>query len=124
MRVSAIPAPMFCSISLPYSASQERRIGGGRSDAFQAGVYGKTNFGPAYVAAALAFANHWMSTDRYAFAGDHLTARFNAQSFGGRIETGYRYGLASVGVTPYAAVQAQTFHTPAYNETDITAGGF
>src|SRR5262249_23751350 len=48
----------------------------------------------------------------------------NAQSFGGRIEGGYRYGLASIGVTPYAAVQAQTFHTPAYNETDITAGGF
>ena len=26
-----------------------------------------------------AFTNHWMSTDRFAFAGDHLTASFNAQ---------------------------------------------
>ena len=38
--------------------------------------------------AALAFTNHWMSTDRLAFAGDHLTAIFNAQSYwtgGGRL---------------------------------------
>jgi uncharacterized protein with beta-barrel porin domain len=48
-------------------------IGGGKSDAFQAGVYGTTRWGPAYVAAALAFTDHWMSTDRFAFAGDHLT---------------------------------------------------
>ena len=26
--------------------------------------------------------------------------------------------------TPYAAVQAQDFHTPAYSETDVTGGGF
>src|SRR5262249_38287147 len=51
-------------------------LGGGKSDAFQAGVYGATRWGPAYLAAALAFTNHWMSTDRFAFAGDHLTARF------------------------------------------------
>src|SRR5262245_51208800 len=61
-------------------------LGGGKSDAFQAGVYGATRWGPAYLAAALAFTNHWMSTDRFAFAGDHLTANFNAQSFGGRVE--------------------------------------
>src|SRR5262249_60299431 len=60
-------------------------LGGGKSDAFQAGIYGATRWGPAYVAAALAFTNHWMSTDRFAFAGDHLTASFNAQSFGGRV---------------------------------------
>ena len=66
-------------------------LGGGRSDAFQAGVYGATRSGPAYLAAAFAFTNHWMSTDRFAFAGDHLTANFNAQSFGGRVEGGYRF---------------------------------
>src|SRR5262245_2943957 len=60
-------------------------LGGGKSDAFQAGIYGATRWGPAYLAATLAFTNHWMSTDRFAFAGDHLTARFNAQSYGGRV---------------------------------------
>jgi outer membrane autotransporter protein len=27
-------------------------------------------------------------------------------------------------VTPYAAVQAQDFHTPSYSETDVSGGGF
>ena len=99
-------------------------LGGGKSDAFQAGLYGTTRWGPAYVAAALAFTNHWMSTDRFAFAGDHLSTSFNAQSFGGRVEGGYRFATIYGGLTPYAAVQAQNFRTPAYSEADLTAGGF
>jgi uncharacterized protein with beta-barrel porin domain len=61
-------------------------LGSGRSDAFQAGAYAATRSGPAYLAASLAFANHWMSTDRFAAFGDHLTADFKAQSYGGRVE--------------------------------------
>ena len=99
-------------------------LGGGKSDAFQAGIYGATRWGPAYLAAALSFTNHWMSTDRFAFAGDHLSASFNAQSFGGRVEGGYRFATIYGGLTPYAAVQAQNFRTPAYSEADLNAGGF
>jgi outer membrane autotransporter protein len=100
-------------------------MGTGRSDAFQAGVYATKYFGPAYVAADLAFANQWMTTNRTAFAGDQLTASFNAQSYGGRIEAGYRYALpANWNVTPYGALQVQNFHTPQYSETDLTGGGF
>ena len=102
-------------------------LGNGRSDAFQAGVYGTTRSGPWYVAAALAFTNNWMSTNRTAL-GDQLTAKFDGQSFGGRLEAGYRYVMpisgAVIGATPYAAVQAQSFHTPRFNETDVTGGGF
>ena len=65
-----------------------------------------------------------MSTDRFAFAGDHLSTSFNAQSFGGRVEGGYRVATFYGGLTPYVAIQAQTFHTPSYNETDLNAGGF
>jgi outer membrane autotransporter protein len=28
------------------------------------------------------------------------------------------------GLTPYAAIQAQSFRTPSYSETDVNAGGF
>jgi uncharacterized protein with beta-barrel porin domain len=99
-------------------------LGSGRSDAFQTGVYGITRAGPAYLAAALAFANHWMTTNRAAM-GDGLTANFDAQSYGARVEGGYRYAvLPTLGVTPYAALQAQDFHTPSYSETDLTGGGF
>src|SRR5215475_8067312 len=87
-------------------------LGGGKSDAFQAGVYGATRWGPAYLAAAFAFTNHWMSTDRFA-VNDHLTANFNAQSYGGRLESSYRFATIYGGITPYAAIQAQRSAGPA-----------
>jgi uncharacterized protein with beta-barrel porin domain len=99
-------------------------MGTGRSDAFQTGVYGITRAGPAYLGGALAFANHWITTNR-ATMGDILNANFDGQSYGGRVEGGYRFGvLPTLGVSPYAAVQAQAFHTPNYSETDVTGGGF
>ena len=102
-------------------------LGNGRSDSFQAGVYAKSHWGPAYVSAALAFANHWFTTDRIAL-GDQLRASFTGQSYAARLEGGYRYAVpitgVIVGVTPYAALQAQDFHTPSYSETDLTGGGF
>jgi outer membrane autotransporter protein len=53
-----------------------------------------------------------------------LNATFDAQSYGARIEGGYRYALLpTLGVTPYAALQAQVFHTPGYSETDTAGGG-
>ena len=98
-------------------------LGGGRSNSFQSGVYGITRFGPAYLAGSLAFGNHWMTTGRSAL-GDQLNATFDAQSYGVRIESGYRYAvLPSFGVTPYTALQPQAFHTPGYSETDTTGGG-
>ena len=99
-------------------------LGGGRSDAFQAGAYGISWFGPAYIAGALAFTNHWFTTNRTAL-NDQLTANFVGQSYGARLEGGYRtMVLPALGVTPYAALQAQDFYTPAYSETDVTGGGF
>jgi autotransporter-associated beta strand protein len=102
-------------------------LGTGRSDAFLAGVYGVTHQGPAYVGGSLAFANNWFTTNRTAL-GDQLSASFQGQSYAGRLEGGYRFAapvaLNAIGVTPYAAIQVQNFHTPAYSETDLTAGGF
>jgi outer membrane autotransporter protein len=97
-------------------------LGSGKSDAFQAGIYGTTRWGPAYLAGAFAFTNHWMTTDRTA-VGDHLTADFNAQSYGGRLEGGYRFATLYGAIAPYAAIQAQSFHTPSYNETDGASEG-
>ena len=102
-------------------------LGSGRSDSFEAGVYAKTHWGPAYMSGALGFANHWFTTNRIAL-GDDLTANFQGQSYAARGEVGYRYGVPVtgyiIGVTPYAAVQVQDFHTPGYSETDLTGGGF
>jgi uncharacterized protein with beta-barrel porin domain len=99
-------------------------LGTGRSDAFQVGGYGISWFGPAYVAGALAFTNHWFTTGRTAL-GDQLNANFLGQSYGARLESGYHYAVLPIfGVTPYGAVQFQDFQTPAYSESDATGGGF
>jgi fibronectin-binding autotransporter adhesin len=106
-----------------YTVSQA--LGTGRSDAFAGGVYGSAHVGPAYVAAALSAANHWMKTDRTAFGGDHLQAEFNAQSYGGRLEGGWRVDvMPGLAVSPYLAGVAQSFTTPSYRETDLVGGGF
>jgi autotransporter-associated beta strand protein len=99
-------------------------FGNGRSDAMQAGVYGVTHMGPAYLAGALAFTNHWFATNRSALGGQ-LSANFDGQSYGARLESGYRFAvLPRFGVTPYAALQAQDFRTPSYSESDATGSGF
>ena len=95
-------------------------LGGGRSDVFQAGLYGSQHYGAAYLSGALAYASYWASTSRtVTVAGtDTLNASFNAQNFGGRLEGGYRMtAWAPFNVVPYAAVQAQSFRTPGYSES-------
>ena len=95
-------------------------LGGGHSDAFMAGLYGSKQWGQAYVSGALTYASYWVSTNRSVnVAGpDTLNASFNAQNFGGRLEAGNRItSWGPMSVIPYAAVQAQTFWSPAYGET-------
>jgi outer membrane autotransporter protein len=99
-------------------------LGTGRSDVFEAGVYGSAHFGPAYLAGAFSAGNHWMKTDRTAFGADHLQSSFNAQSYGGRVEAGYRLTMPWLAVTPYLAGVAQRYSAPGYNETDLVGGGF
>ncbi len=106
--------------------------GSGRSTALQAGVYGITRAGRCMARAAFGFSNNWFNTNRSAL-GDQLQANFGGQSYGGRLEGGYRLG-GLLGrflpggllpdVIPYAAAQAQDFQTPNYSENDLTGGGF
>ncbi len=95
-------------------------LGGGRSDVFQAGIYGSRQLGAAYLSGALAYGSHWASTSRTVMlgGGGELDADFDGQNFSGRLEGGYHIKSSMpFGLTPYAALQAQSFSTPAYNET-------
>jgi outer membrane autotransporter protein len=100
------------------SWSLDSGLGGGDSNMFQAGVYGKTHFGAAYLSGALAYAWHDTSTTRtVTIAGtDELAADFDANVFGTRVEGGYRFDTPMLGITPYAAIEAQSVHTPSYAE--------
>lgn len=102
-------------------------LGSGQGSAAQLGVYGKTRTGPLYVAAALAFTYDWATTRRQAFTGDLLSGQFEPYGFGARFETGYRFDVATAGlpalsVSPYAAVEPQTFHMPTFAETGGRSG--
>jgi uncharacterized protein with beta-barrel porin domain len=99
-------------------------LGTGYSEALQVGTYAISWFGPAYLSGALAFTNNWFTTNRAAL-GDQLQANFSGQSYGARLEGGYRVPVwSTLGVTPYGALLAQDFSTPNYSETDKSGGGF
>jgi autotransporter-associated beta strand protein len=100
-------------------------LGRGSSDLFQAGAYGRTNIGPAYLSAALAYGWHDVTTNRtVALAGiDQLQGRFRAETFSGRFEGGYRFATPFVGITPYAAAQVISFNLPNYAERSLVGGG-
>jgi autotransporter-associated beta strand protein len=96
--------------------------GSGHSDLFQAGAFVRHTVGPAYLSAALAYGWQDVTTNRtVTVAGiDQLRARFNANAFSGRVETGYRFVTPVMGVTPYAAGQFTTFDLPSYAEGAVS----
>jgi fibronectin-binding autotransporter adhesin len=99
-------------------------LGSGRSDLFQAGAFVRHTVGPAYFSAALAYGWQDVTTDRtITIAGsDLLRANFNANTFSGRAEGGYRFvapWIGGVGIAPYAAGQFTTIDLPAYAEQAI-----
>ena len=96
--------------------------GTGRSDLFQAGAFVRHHNGPAYLSAALAYGWQDVTTDRtVTIAGiDRLQARFQANTFAGRVEGGYRFATPWMGITPYAAGQVTSFQLPAYAESVLS----
>ncbi len=100
-------------------------MGGGRTDMFNAGVYGRQNFGAAYLSGAFAYGWHDVTTNRTVpLAGvDMLQGRFQAETFSGRFEGGYRFATPFGGVTPYAAAQVISVQLPNYSEVSQNGGG-
>ena len=99
--------------------------GGGTGDLFQVGLYGSTRLGPAYVSAAIAYG--WNSFDinrNVDLAGPEVyRSRLTAHTFGGRLETGWRFGWPAFGLTPYGAVEVIGYSAPRYSEATRPAGG-
>ncbi len=100
-------------------------LGHGSSDLFQAGVFGRHNFGAAYISGALNYGWHDVTTNRtVTLAGvDQLQARFRAETFSGRFEGGYRYANPVVALTPYAAAQFTSVRLPGYAEQVLAGAG-
>ena len=108
--------------NINWTVNSATSVGGGSSDTFMAGIYGKYGFGAGYLSGAATYTNYWMKTDRASFpgAGDLFRANFDAESWGGRLEGGYRAGQYwTINWTPYGAIQAQSFRTPNYAEAAV-----
>lgn len=108
--------------NINWSLTGATAAGGGTSDAFMAGIYGKYGFGAGYVSGALTYTNYWMNTGRPSGPGaaDRYEADFQAQGWGGRLEAGYRAGqFLMINWTPYGAIQGQAFRTPNYAENTV-----
>ena len=88
--------------------------GDGGSDMLQVAIYARTDIDRAYVSGAVAYAYHDVSIDRRIDVGtdSHFSSDFDAHNVAGHIEAGYRFGW----VVPYAALRAQAYFTPSYDE--------
>jgi T5SS/PEP-CTERM-associated repeat protein/autotransporter-associated beta strand protein len=93
-------------------------LGSGDADMVQTGVFGKHTMGAGYVFAGLAYTFQDVTTNRTVTVSgsDELEAKFDANTFGGRIEGGYRYATPFAAITPYGAVQVTDINLPGYEE--------
>lgn len=97
----------------------DSNLGSGDSTFFQLGGYGTQHIGASYLSLAAAYAWHSMSTNRQVTVDgtEKLDADFDASNLAGRIEAGHRFEAGQqLGVTPYAAFQAQAVYMPGYKE--------
>ena len=83
----------------------------GRSDLFQAGAFVRHSVGSAYVATALAYGWQAITNDHPVTpaGSERFNAAVNANAYSGRIESGYRFAMPWLGITPYAAGQVTMF---------------
>jgi autotransporter-associated beta strand protein len=98
-------------------------LGFGRLGSFNAGLYASQDFGNAYLAGVFGYGFHSTRTSRV-IGADLLAGGFNAHTFSGRVEAGYRFAAGAATFVPYAAVQATSFHLPAYAESSSAGTGF
>lgn len=100
-------------------------FGSGSSNLFQAGAVLRHDAACAYLTAAAAYGWQDITTDRTVTAAgiERLRANFNANAFSGRLETGYRFALPGLTVTPYGAAQTTLYSLPAYAEQVLSGSG-
>ena len=99
-------------------------LGTGRGNMFQVGLYGRTNLGPLYLAAAGTWGQFGVSTQRpVSYLADWLTASYTATTWSGRAEIGHRFAFGEHGVTPFVAGQGQVLDTPGFCETSQQGSG-
>src|SRR5258708_26677042 len=97
--------------------------GTGDSGDLMIGAYARKDAGPLYVSGAFGYGRHHITTLRVVTVSgtDALQGKQDADDFGGRLEAGWHTALdEQYALTPYIAVAAESFQTPAYGETALS----
>ncbi len=101
-----------------------RNLGSSNADIFQLGLYGATKIGALSLAGSLSYAAMQVETRRNVPAlGLGTTADYSAHVWGGRLQAAYDlFSAGGFTVSPIAALQIQSVHTPNFRETNSFTG--
>lgn len=101
-----------------------RNLGSSNADIFQLGLYGATKIGALSLAGSLSYAAMQVETRRNIPAlGLGTTADYSAHVWGGRLQAAYDlFSAGGFTVSPIAALQIQSVHTPNFRETNSFTG--
>jgi autotransporter-associated beta strand protein len=101
-----------------------RNLGANTADIFQFGLYGATRIGKLDLAASLSYAAMQVETRRSVPAlGLGATADYSAHVWGGRLQGSYDlFSAGGFTLSPIAALQIQSVHTPNFREINSATG--
>ncbi|MBI3516891.1 MAG: autotransporter outer membrane beta-barrel domain-containing protein, partial [Proteobacteria bacterium] len=99
--------------------------GSGQVDSYAVGVYGSWSLGRAYVDGTVGYAYNDSSLRRTVafpgFAATSARGSTNADQFLASLETGRRYDVAPVAITPFVGLQASALDQASFTETGAGA---
>ena len=89
------------------------------------GVYGVKSFGRLYLAGTAEYASFDNETDRIIefLVDERARGSFNSDSFGGRLEAGWRRSFGRHYMTPFVGVDAYELDIDGFTENSLRLGG-
>ena len=89
------------------------------------GLYGVKTFGRIYLAGTAEYAHFENETDRVIdfVVDERATGKFNSDSFGGRLEAGWRRYWGRYVVTPFVGVDAYELNSDGFTENSLNLNG-
>ena len=116
-------AILGASVAAGHESSSAGTGGKARSNDIAVALYGREAFGPAYLAGAIAYGWHDVTTERIVTVSgtDDLQGKFTGEDLSGRIEAGWRFVMPDRAVmAPFVAFGGDRFAAPAYGETAVS----
>ncbi|WNJ89690.1 autotransporter domain-containing protein [Bosea sp. 685] len=123
-RIAAGTAVGFALSGGRAEAKLAGNMGSSEADIFQAGLYGASQIGALRLGASASYGSLQVQTRRQiAVLGQSVTADYRADMLGGRLQAAYEVFTANgFSLSPFAALQIQSVHTPNFRETSSLTG--